>query len=157
MKILRLINILGSRQNGRVFADKVFKSIFLNDSFWFSNKISLKYVPFDSTVNISALVQIIAWRWIDDKSLSEPMLGYFTDASMRRPTLMNYRLPRLMILEKTKPVFHWCEITWCLTYSTTFKTNSYRITVNKFSNPCITLLLCLEITGSRCFPHTEVQ
>ena len=34
-------------------------------------------------VNIPALVQIIAWRRPDDKSLSEPMLTQFTDTYIR--------------------------------------------------------------------------
>ena len=46
-------------------------------------QISPNYVPKGLIDNNPALVQIMAWRQIGDKSLSEPMLTRFTDASMR--------------------------------------------------------------------------
>ena len=49
-------------QNGRHFADDVFKRIFLNENIWISNKISLEYVHWGLNYNMSALVQILAWR-----------------------------------------------------------------------------------------------
>ena len=67
-----------SGQNGRHFADDMFKSIFLNE-----NKISLKYVPWGLIDNISALVQVMAWRRWCDMPLAEPMLTQVTDAYMR--------------------------------------------------------------------------
>ena len=45
--------------------------------------ISLKFVPRDPIDNIPALVQIMAWRRIGDKPLSEPMLTRFTGAYTR--------------------------------------------------------------------------
>ena len=62
------------RQNGRRLADDVFKCIFLNENVWISLKISLKYVPKVPVKNIPALVQILAWRRLGDKPLSEPMM-----------------------------------------------------------------------------------
>ena len=50
-----IINTLRSRQNGRHFADDIFKGIFLNE-------ISFKFVPKGPINYIPALVQIIAWR-----------------------------------------------------------------------------------------------
>ena len=45
-------------------------------------KISLKFVP-KCPIDIKpALVQIMAWRGISDKPLSEPMQTQFTDAYM---------------------------------------------------------------------------
>ena len=70
-------------QNGCLFADDMFKRIFLNENIWISNKISLKYIPWCLTDNIPALVQIMAWRRPGTKPLSEPMLTQFTDAYMR--------------------------------------------------------------------------
>ena len=46
-------------------------------------KISLKFIPNAPTGNIPALVQIMAWRRLGDKPISEPMLTPFTDAYMR--------------------------------------------------------------------------
>ena len=38
-------------------------------------KISLKFVPQGSINSIQALIQIMAWRWLGDKPLSEPMMA----------------------------------------------------------------------------------
>ena len=65
-----------------ILADDIFKCIFLNENIWISYKISLKYVPWGLIDNMSALVQIMAWRRSGDKPLSEPTLTQFTDAYM---------------------------------------------------------------------------
>ena len=69
-----LLNTLRPRQHGRHFADYTFKLIFLNENFIFSNKISLKFVPKGPINNIPALIQIMAWRRLGDKPLSEAMM-----------------------------------------------------------------------------------
>ena len=56
------LNTLRQRQNGRHFADDIFKCIFLN------------FVPRGPINNIPSLVQIMAWRRPGDKPLSEPMM-----------------------------------------------------------------------------------
>ena len=68
------INTLRPRQNGRHFADDIFKRIFLNENIWILIKISLKFVPKGSINNIPALVQKMAWRRPGDKPLSGPMM-----------------------------------------------------------------------------------
>ena len=68
------VNTLKPRQNGRHFADDIFKCISLNENIWISIKISLKFVPKGPINNIPALVQIMAWRRPGDKPLSEPMM-----------------------------------------------------------------------------------
>ena len=68
------INTLRPRQNGRHFADDVFKCIFLNENVWILLKISLKFVPQGPINNIPSLVQIMAWRRPGDKLSSEPMM-----------------------------------------------------------------------------------
>ena len=55
-------NALRPRQNGRDFADDIFKCIFMNENVWIPIKISMKFVPRGPINNIPALVQIIAWR-----------------------------------------------------------------------------------------------
>ena len=52
-------------------------------------KILLKFVPNGSINDISAFVQIMAWRRPGDKSLSKPMLLFFTDAYMRHSASMS--------------------------------------------------------------------
>ena len=73
-KYLKSFNTLKPRQNGRPFADDIFKCILLNENVWTSLKISLKFVPNVWINNIPALVQIWAWRQPGDKPLSEPMM-----------------------------------------------------------------------------------
>ena len=62
------------RQNGRHFADDIFKCIFFSENVWIPIRISLKFVAKGQINNIPALVQIMAWRRPDDKSFSEPMM-----------------------------------------------------------------------------------
>ena len=61
-------------QNGRHFADDIFKCIFVNEDTWILINISLKFVPWVQINNVSALVQVMAWRRPGDKPLSEPMM-----------------------------------------------------------------------------------
>ena len=64
------INTWRLRQNGRHFADDIFKCIFLNENVRISIEISLNFVPKGRNNNIPALVQIMAWRRPGDKPLS---------------------------------------------------------------------------------------
>ena len=77
------INSCPPEQNGRHFADDVFRCIFMNEKFSILNKISLKIVAKGPIDNNPALVQIMAWRRTGDKPLSETMLTQFIDAFMR--------------------------------------------------------------------------
>ena len=69
-----IVNTLRPRQNGRHFTDDTFNRIFVNENARISIKISLKFVPKGLNNNISALVQIMAWRRPGDRPLSEPMM-----------------------------------------------------------------------------------
>ena len=60
-----VVNTLWPRQNGRHFADNIFKRIFVIGNVWISLKISMKFVP---------NVQIMSWRRPGDWPLSEPMI-----------------------------------------------------------------------------------
>ena len=80
------VNTLRPRQNGRHFADDIFKCIFLNKDAWITLKISLKFVPKVPINNIPALVQIMAWRRPGDKPLSQPMMvSLLTHICVTRP------------------------------------------------------------------------
>ena len=71
------LNTLRPRQNGRHFADDIFKYIFTPLPFyspWSSFTNSFKFVPKVQINNIAALVQIMAWRRPGDKPLSEPIM-----------------------------------------------------------------------------------
>ena len=79
-------NTLRPRQNGRHFADDVFKCIFFNENVWISLKISLKFVPKGPINNIPSLVQIMAWHRMGGKPLSEPvMVRLLTHICVTRP------------------------------------------------------------------------
>ena len=83
-------NTLGPRQNGRHFADDIFKCIFLNGNVWISIKISLKFVCKGPINNIPASVQIMAWRRPGDKPLSEAMMVNLpTHICVSRPQWVN--------------------------------------------------------------------
>ena len=60
--------------NDRLFAEDIFKCIFLNENVWISIKISLKFVPKGLINSIRALVQITAWHQLGDKPLSEAIM-----------------------------------------------------------------------------------
>ena len=74
MLVWSYVNTLRPRQNGRHFADAIFKCIFLKEVVSISIEISLKFVPKGPINNIPALVQIMARRRPGDKPLSEPMM-----------------------------------------------------------------------------------
>ena len=84
-------NTLRSRQNGRYFADDIFKCILLNENVWIPIKISLKFVPKGPINNNPALVQIMAWCRPGDKPLSEPMVvSLLTQICVTRPQWVNH-------------------------------------------------------------------
>ena len=87
-------NTLRRRQNGRHLPDAIFKRIFLYENIWISLTISLKFIPRIPINNIPALFQIMAWRRLGDKPLSEPMVvSLLTHICVTRPrwvsTLLN--------------------------------------------------------------------
>ena len=69
-----IINTLRLRENGRLFADDIFKCIFANENIWIPIQISPKFVPKGPINNIPSLVQIMACCRSGDKPLSEPMI-----------------------------------------------------------------------------------
>ena len=69
--IVRIFNTLRPRQDGHLFPDDIFKSIFFNENVQILIKISWTFVPEAPINNIPALVQIMAWRRPGDKPVSE--------------------------------------------------------------------------------------
>ena len=69
------INTLRLSQNGRHFADNIFKFIFLNENIWIFIDISLKFIPKGPIDKRPALIQIKDWCWTGDKPLSELMMA----------------------------------------------------------------------------------
>ena len=86
------LNTLRPRQNGRHFADDIFKYIFLNENVWIPIEISLKFVPKGGINNIPVLVPIMAWRRPGDKPLSESiMVSLLTHICVTRPQWVNMK------------------------------------------------------------------
>ena len=84
------LNTLRPRQNGRRFADDIFKRIFMHENARISIKISLKFVPKGPINNKPILVQILPWRRSGDKPLSEPMMvSLLTHICVTRPQRVN--------------------------------------------------------------------
>ena len=69
-------------QNGHHFADNIFWHIFWNEKVISWIKISLKFVHKGPIDKSPSLIQIMAWRRIGDRPLSEPMLTRFIDTYM---------------------------------------------------------------------------
>ena len=84
----------------RPFPNDVFESICWKEYVWIPIKISLKFVPKSPINNITALVQIMAWRWPGIKPLSEPMLFIRlpTHICVTRPQRVNKVCNVLVIL-----------------------------------------------------------
>ena len=88
-----ILNTLRPGQNGRHFADDIFKCIFLNENVWISIKISPKFVPQGPVNNILALAQVMASRRPGDKPLSGPMkVRLPTHICVTRPQWVKWHL-----------------------------------------------------------------
>ena len=79
----QVLNSSPPGQNGGHFADDSFKGIFMNEKFFFSIQISLKFVPKSLIDNNAALIRVMVWRRTGDKPLPEPILTQFIDVYMR--------------------------------------------------------------------------
>ena len=64
----------GRNKKAAIFADNIFICISLNENFWISNEISLKYIPYGLIVNKPSLVQLMYCRQTGNKPLSKPMM-----------------------------------------------------------------------------------
>ena len=61
----------------------------MNEKLCILIRILLKFVPKGPMNNKPAMFQVMAWRWIGDKPLPEPMLAELTDAYMQHWGEMN--------------------------------------------------------------------
>ena len=101
-----LVNTLRPKQNGWHFTNDIFKCIFLNENVSISIKIWLKFVPEGSIVDISSLVQIMAWRRPGDMPLSEPMMtSLLMHICFTRPLWVNTLGPRQNDLHVAETIF----------------------------------------------------
>ena len=102
------LNTLRPRQNGRHFADDIFKCISVNENVCILIKISLKFVPKGPINNIQALVQVMAWRRSGDKPLSEPMMvSWLTHICVTRPQWVKCAPQAVTLQQAPSPCLHW--------------------------------------------------
>ena len=79
-----IFNTLRPKQNDRHFPDDI--QMHFLEWRYISVKISLEFVPKGQINNIPSLVQIMAWRRLGDKPLSEPMMvSLMTQIWVTRP------------------------------------------------------------------------
>ena len=78
--IVSPVDTLNPKQNGRIFADDIFKLIFFNENIWISIKISSKFVPNCPINNKSSLVQVMTWRRTGDEPLPVTMMTWLNCA-----------------------------------------------------------------------------
>ena len=72
------------------FAEGISRCIFVNETIFNLIKNSLKFVPKGPTDNNNpASIQIMAWRQISNKTLSELMLAWFIDTYMQHQGVMS--------------------------------------------------------------------
>ena len=103
-------NTLRPKQNGRHFADDIFKCIFVNENLWMLIKISLKFVAKGPINSIPALVQIMAWCRPGDKLLSESMMvNLMTHICVTQPQWVDFQMAPIVELfshGRQWPVYH---------------------------------------------------
>ena len=102
------------RQNGGLFADDVFRWIFMNEKFCILIKISLKFVPKGSIDNIPAL-----WQWPGANQATSHYLDHWvmifllTHICVTRPQQVNiYTAPSLHAVPPVKipSSLHWRHV-----------------------------------------------
>ena len=112
-----VVNTLRLRQDGRHFADAIFKCIFWDENAWILIKVSLKFVHKGQSNNIPALVQIMAWRWPGDKPSSEPMMVSLpTHICVTRPQWVNHQLQWWMVAEVRAWISYYSPSLWWCNY-----------------------------------------
>ena len=114
------LDTLRARQDGRLFPEDIFTSIFFNENVQILIKISLTFVPKAPINNIPALVQIMAWRRPGDKPLSEPMMvSLLMHICVTRPQWVNmiqitpkrYNFDLLSVYLHLFALTHWGRVT----------------------------------------------
>ena len=68
------MGLISRGQYGCHFADDILRCILVIENILILDRQSPKYVPCGLIGNMTALVQIMAWRRTGDKPLSEPMM-----------------------------------------------------------------------------------
>ena len=114
-----VVNKLRPRQNGRQFADDLFRCIFLNENIRISTMFSLKFVPVGPINNILALDQIMAWRRPGDKTLSELMVVRLPEhICVTRPRWVNvFKLVLLLSYLQTILVYNSVVVDSCVRHA----------------------------------------
>ena len=109
----RYCGVLVLTQWGQDEIDSILQTTFSNA--FFLMKIILFWLNFTeicwqgANQNNPVLVQIMAWRWSDDRPLSEPEMGYLADAYMRHWASMSHCIWLHGGASKFQWAFHNCS------------------------------------------------
>ena len=107
-----MVSTLRPRQSGPHFPKDIFKRIFLYENAYILIKMSLRFFPEVRINNIPALVQIMDWRWLCDKPLSEPLMFNLLTYT-RHSALMSY-WKFYWCTTKLLRTFLKCHFTWVI-------------------------------------------
>ena len=102
---LAAINSSLPGQNGRHFADNIFKHLFMNEKWCIFIQISLRFVPKGAIDSKSALVQVMAWRRTNTLGINEVLIFWLLSSSEKiyRHTLKKNFKCSLQISRSMKP------------------------------------------------------
>ena len=102
-----IITHWGRDKMAAIFADDIFKYIFLNESVWISLKISFKFVFKVRINNIPALLQIMAWCRIYNHTKKQYSFGELAKCSVTTPRYIPVYVSRHLVIS-----IHWlCWLT----------------------------------------------
>ena len=73
----KMLTYIGWEKMAAIFLTAFLDGCFFNENVWISIKFSLQIIPNGPIINIPALVQTMAWRWLGDKPLSEALMVSF--------------------------------------------------------------------------------
>ena len=142
------LNTLKPRQYGRHFPNDIFKRIFLNEEVKILFRISMTFVPRCPINNIPALIQIMAWRRIGDKPLSEPMtVSLLTHICVTRPERVKFISHEISLSQNSFFSYHCCTLCtfsticqlkcllWINAISRKFSLNGVRMDIPHIAQP----------------------
>ena len=84
------VNTFPLRQNWCPFTDGILELIFLYDNCWILVSTQEKCLPEGPINNKPVLVQTIAWHWIGDRPMSEPIMVEVADQCMCNSASMSW-------------------------------------------------------------------
>ena len=131
-------------QNGHHFTNNNCRCIFVKENFCSLIKIAQKFVPKGPVDYNPALIKIMAWRWIGDKPLSEPMLTWFTETYMRQLKHICATVEVWVWIRNFISHFPWYVVTYPCWDQWLWGPSHHWFFLRKFSFSCNSILVSLS-------------